>query len=369
MKDPIFFDARMWNHPGIGRYIRELLKTISQLNSSMSFKIFGDEKAEAYFHQTLASAQFEKTNCPIYSLREQWELPSRFRAAPLLHVPHFNVPIAYSGKLIVTIHDLAYVRRPAGLGSPIGAWYAGALIRKATDKAHAIITVSEFTKKDLLSFNPNLDPNKITVTHEACASIFYADCEREYMNLVKAKHGIERPFVLFVGSLKAHKNVGMLIRAMVKLRENGLNTYDLVLVGRPDPKNQEVRRLIDGQHGNFIKTLGEVADEELSALYQAAEVFVLPSLWEGFGLPVLEAMASGTPVIASNATSLPEIGGEGARYFDPTHVDALAELLYNVLHDEALRRQMSEAGRRRAALFSWQATALKTLNVYQSIYG
>jgi glycosyltransferase involved in cell wall biosynthesis len=184
--------------------------------------------------------------------------------------------------------------------------------------------------------------------------------------LQKTKQEFSKPFVLFVGTLKSHKNVPALLDAMERVRRRGLD-HELVLAGKKDKRSGELLSRISRL--SWVRVLGEVTDPALCCLYNLADLFVLPSFREGFGLPVLEAMACGAPVICSNRSSLPEIAGDAALFFDPLRVDALEELIYNVLINRELREKMSKAGMDRARHFSWEKTAQKTLEVYRRVLG
>ena len=269
-------------------------------------------------------------------------------------------------KLVVTIHDLIYLKGNQYTGSALGRAYVKVLFDRIEKNADAVITVSEYTKNDLLQSFPGLK-GRVFVTYEAASPVFKPVNDVAGSAALKKKHALARPFVLFVGSLKRHKNVPVLIDAMRVLRERGL-PHELVLVGRKDLKERALLKKIE-EGGSFVRWLSEVSDEDLAHLYPMAEAFVLPSLWEGFGLPVLEAMACGAPVLSSDRASLPEVVGTAGRLFDPERVDALVELLYNVLNDSDLRQKMRADGFTQAKKFSWDKTAESTLKVYGQVLG
>ncbi len=357
----------MWEHPGIGRYERELYFAMLKKNPGFSFRLLAPEKARQSIELHPNGAKFEKALSSIYSLREQWELFSFSKKVDLLHVPHFNIPVLSHGKLVVTVHDLVYLKDAKHSGSALGRSYVDYLFKKIEQKADAVLTVSEFTKSDLLDHFPKLK-NRVFVTHEAASGMFQRLNNSNQLEPTKKKYALQVPFVLFVGSLKSHKNIPILIEALKALRKEKGIPHELVLVGRKDEKEKGLLELIE-QNASFIKTLGELPDRELVLLYNLAEVFVLPSLWEGFGLPVLEAMACGCPVLASNRSSLPEVVGEAGLLFDGASVDALKELLYNVLQSGELRQKMRMDGFLQAKKFSWDKTAAETLSVYDRVLG
>ncbi|MGH7197453.1 MAG: glycosyltransferase family 4 protein [Candidatus Omnitrophota bacterium] len=343
-KQKIGIDARMWDHPGIGRYLREL-------SSAMH--------AEPFEHELF----FMRAGSKIYSLAEQCEIPWKARNFDLLHAPHFNIPVFFGGRLVVTIHDLTYYHSPEVARSPFAKAYVTWLLRAIQKKAVAILTVSEYTKKDLLENFPRIPERRVFVTPEAAAPEFKKIADENILGRIGGKYSLRKPFILFVGSLKKHKNVPVLIEAVARLRAARGIPHELVLTGKRDSANGELAGLVS-RHG-FVRYIGEAEGRDLPGLYNLADAFVLPSFREGFGLPVLEAMACGTPVVASNRTSLPEVAGEAGLLFDPDRIDALEDVLYNVLNNNELRKNMIQKGFEQAQRFSWKKTAQQTLDVYR----
>ncbi len=359
----VALDLRMWEHPGIGRYLRELYFSMTRRRPPYSFRLLATDKVRAELKARQDDVEFRTASSAIYSPAEQWELFSFGRGSDLLHVPHFNVPALRRGRLVATVHDLTYLKDKKYTGSALGLAYVKFLIKHIEKKADAVLAVSEYTKRDLIEHFPGLR-NRVFVTHEAASFLFQPAAAAE-LEAARRRYRLEKPFVLFVGSLKAHKNVPALIGAMRRLRERGL-PHELVLVGGKDEKEKELLRLIE-ENTSFVRTMGRVSDDELPLFYGLAEVFVLPSLWEGFGLPVLEAMACGAPVLSSNRASLPEVVGEAGALFDPARVDELQELLYNVLQNRDLRQKMRQDGFLQAKKFHWDKTAAQTLEVYERV--
>ncbi len=361
-------DVRMWDHPGIGRYIRELAKRVARDLPPGQVVFLGYEKNRSELTASLGPKtpnQFRVLRSRVYSIGEQFELERQSRDLKLLHVPHFNIPILRKKATISTVHDLTYLREPSA-ARPLARAYARFMFRRLCKKSAAILTVSEFTKKDLLAFEPRLKEDRVSVTPEAASPAFRVLPDRaEVASFLNAK-SIRTPFFLYVGSLKPHKNLPVLIEAAARLKGRKL-PHTLVIVGRADKTSSKILETI--QQSAFVQYLGELTDEELVRVYNGADLFVLPSLREGFGLPVVEAMACGTPVCCSNRGSLPEIIGGAGRLFDPTSVDAMAGVLYNVLMDSMLRKSLSTQGLQQAKLFTWERTAQKTLAVYQSVLG
>lgn len=364
----IGWDVRMWDHPGIGRYIRELTSAIIKKRPAYELRLLAS--SDKFSDTMFAGGGVTRERCvysDIYSVLEQIEMPIRTCGLDLLHVPHFNVPVLYPGRLVVTVHDLIYVRQASASRSRFGQAYARFLFNFISKKAAAVITVSKHTRRDLLDLFPKTRPEKVFVIPEAASNIFRKVTDDALLQTVRKRYRLERPFVLTVGSLKPHKNVPMLVQALAHLREMKGVEHDLVIVGRKDPRHPDILDAIERHE--WAHYLGELGDEELACLYNLADLFVMPSLEEGFGLPVLEAMACGTPVLASNRASLPEVAGDAASLFDPASIDALENVLYNVLGNRDLRQKMSRQGLERAQVFSWEKSADSTLRVYEQVLG
>lgn len=360
----IGIDVRMWEHPGIGRYLRELVAALSASGARQSFCFLGFPRTAAILAQHFPSAKFEKASSRIYGLREQEELWRFSRKVDLLHVPHFNAPLFSSSKLIVTVHDLIYLKSARYSGSYLGKLYARTLFQGLARNAAAVIAVSRFTMNDLIRAFPKL-AGRVEVIHEAASAHFRQSPDPKALRAVRDRFALSSSFILFVGSFKSHKNLPVLLDAFQGIRKKSGMAHELVLVGKKDPKEKALLRRLEGLP--HVRCLGSMPDESLFALYHLAEVLVVPSLWEGFGLPVLEAMACGTPVICSDRSSLPEVAGDAALTFDPERVDQLEELLVRVLQDGDLRQKLSAKGLERSSRFSWESAAQETLKLYERV--
>ena len=331
------------------------------------FRLLSPREAEQALRLKRPEIEIQLSGAAVYSLAEQWELSFFSRRVDLLHVPHFNIPVLGAKKLVVSVHDLIYLKGDEHSGSSLGRAYAEFMFKSIERKADAVIAVSQYTQQDLLEHFPKLK-GRTFVTHEAASFLFQPVTAQGDLETAKKKYSLQRPFVLFVGSLKKHKNVPLLIEAVASIRRDKKIDLELVLVGRQDKKEKELLSMVQANR-SFVRTLGQMSDEELVHLYNLAEVFVLPSLWEGFGLPALEAMACGTPVLASDRASLPEVVQDAAILFDPTRVDALKDALYNVLQNSELRQKMRRMGIEQAKKFSWERTASETFAVYERVLG
>jgi len=270
---------------------------------------------------------------------------------PLRHVP-----------TVLTVHDLIFRRFPEH-HKRLNYWYLNAAMPLYCRRAGAIIAVSHATKRDLVQLY-GLDPGKITVVHEAAAPQF-RPASAARVAQVRARYGLPDRYLLHVGTIEPRKNLNRLLGAVHQLREAGEDVR-LVVVGSKGWLYQGFfQRLEELALGDCVQLPGYVPDADLPAVYGGARLVAVPSLHEGFGLPVLEAMACGAPVACSNTSSLPEVGGDAARTFDPTDEAAMAEAILAIWRDEALQETMRQQGLARAAQFSWERAADETLAVYR----
>jgi glycosyltransferase involved in cell wall biosynthesis len=237
----------------------------------------------------------------------------------------------------------------------------------AAHRSARILTVSEASKRDILKFF-NVPPEKVVVVYNAIDERFSCEPLPEDVARVRARFQLDQRFVLYVGNIKPHKNVERLIEAFQALRRRDLHDIKLLIIGDEISSFPALRRAVHRHKlHKHVRFLGYLPDETLAILYHLASVFVFPSLYEGFGLPPLEAMASGTPVVTSNVSSLPEIVGDAAILVDPYSVDAIEDGMRRVLTDPILAADMRRKGLLRARQFSWQQSVAKTLAIYRAI--
>lgn len=274
---------------------------------------------------------------------------------PLRHVP-----------TVLTVHDLIFRLFPQH-HKRLNYWYLNAAMPLFCRRASAIIAVSQATKRDLVNFY-GLDPAKISVVHEAAAPHF-APAPPDQVAQVQARYRLPDCYLLHVGTIEPRKNLNRLLKVVYRLRRAG-EDIRVVIVGSKGWLYEDFfRQLEELALGDAVVMPGFVPDTDLPALYSGARLVVVPSHHEGFGLPVLEGMACGTPVACSDASSLPEVGGQAARYFDPTDVAAMADQILAIWRDESLRETMRQQGLARAAQFSWKRAADETLAVYARVTG
>ncbi len=272
---------------------------------------------------------------------------------PLRHIP-----------TVLTVHDLIYRHLPQH-HKKLNYWFLNAAMPLFCQRASALITVSEASRQDLLRTYA-VDPAKVHVIHEAAAPQFTPQPAARIAE-VRARYGLPEEFLLTVGTIEPRKNLERLLDALLILRRTGHDAHLVIVGSRGWLTEGFERKLAAFPAREAVHLPGYVADADLPAVYSAARITVLASVYEGFGLPVLEGMACGSPVVCSGTSSLPEVGGEAARYFDPYEVDDMVASLATVWHDETLRREMRTQSLTQAAQFAWSRTAAQTLAVYQSL--
>jgi alpha-1,3-rhamnosyl/mannosyltransferase len=375
----IGIDARKADDYGIGTYTRGLLKGLAELTAGASareaekFIVFQREGTDLGPLGDRFETRIE--NAAGYSARELTAL-SRHAARErldLFHATHYVLPIALRCPAVVTIHDVLHLRFPDNLRHPAAIVYADRMLRRALD-AEGVIAVSQTTRDDLTSAY-QVAPSRIDVIPNGVDARFSQNLSGERITALLASLGVGRPYVLFVGNPKPHKNLDVLLAGFriwqrgraPRPTGRGTGTPRLVLVGGHqglEALREKVRELaIEAD----VDILGHVADEALPGLYQGADLLAFPSLYEGFGLPVLEAMASGTPVLAADTPAVREVAAGAARYAPAGDPIAWSNQLQELLSDPRLREGLSGAGRLRAREFPWSACAKKTLAVYRRV--
>jgi glycosyltransferase involved in cell wall biosynthesis len=353
----ICIDIRMLNSSGIGTYLQGLLGGIRALASSdYSFSLLGDPRAIPQGPWAV-----ETFSSPIYSLREQWQVPLAFKntKSALLHAPHYNLPWAMAAKTIVTVHDLIHLKFPDYWPSALARGYAHFFFHHVVTKAKAILTVSENTKRDLIDML-SIPAERITVTYNAVSHDRFQRLDPSALEAFERLH-LPKDYLLYVGNLKEFKNVRRLVEAYRRLRSMKADCPVLVLAGRNFmPGFEKELASVPG-----LIWIGEADRDLLPCLYRNALAFLFPSLYEGFGLPPLEAMASGTPVMCSNRASLPEVVGDAALMIDPEKTEEMTAAMARLIDDSLLRKDLAARGLRQAARFSWETMTQQTLAAYE----
>lgn len=366
----VAIDIRKLHDFGIGTYIRNLLRHLARLDRDTEFVLFCRPEDYANVRELGSNFRGVPERSAPYSLREQLSLPwlARREKADVYHAPHYVLPALTPGRSVVTIHDCIHLMFPEYLPyHRLGTICARAMMYSATHRADRILTVSESSKRDILRFF-QVRPEKIAVIYNATDEHFRIPPTEDAVARVRERYQLQDPFVLYVGNVKPHKNVERLIEAFALVRRRRMDGLKLVIIGDEISKFQTLRRaVLKHKLHKHVRFLGFVPDGTLSVLYRLASVFVFPSLYEGFGLPPLEAMACGAPVITSNVSSLPEVMGGAALLVDPYSAESIAEAIGRVLSDPVLAAELRAKGLARAQDFSWEQSAARTLEIYREV--
>lgn len=364
----IGIDARFIgpNGTGLGKYTEKLIENLQKIDTQNHYIIF--LKAENWQYLKIKNKNFEKklADVPWYSVQEQIKMPAIFKAANLdvLHVPHFNVPYLYRKKFVVTIHDLIhhhFSQESATTKNPLifklkRLGYK-TIIANAVSKSSKIITPSKFVKDEILK-TFKVKPEKIKVTYEAA--------EEEYF---QSKHPISsNKTILYVGNAYPHKNLNRLLDAVKFLASKSqFRDLKLIIVCPRDVFWQRLHKeIVERNLENAVEMKGYLGANELSNLFQKSTAYVFPSLSEGFGIPGLNAMAAGLPLVSSNIPTLREIYGSAAIFFDPKDPKDIAEKISLTISSSKFRNDLIKKGQKQVKKYSWRKMAKETLEVYKS---
>jgi len=364
----IGIDARKLGDFGIGTYIYNLVRALAEIDQENQYVLFVGTPGRDLLADLPDNFRLVFEHAPPYSVRElvalSWKL-LRLRL-DLYHATHYVLPAIVRCPVVVTIHDIIHLLYPEFLPNRLAFLYAQRMIRRSLGRGNRIIADSQNTRTDLMSYF-DTEGRKIEVIYPGVADLYRQRLENQQIDSVLRQHGVGRPYVLFVGNPKPHKNLDNVVRAFAEVVRRGAFDGDLICVGGRDDSQFRVARHAERLGiGERVRLLGHVPEASLPALYQGARLFLYPTLYEGFGLPVVEAMASGVPVVTSNSSSLKEIAEGHAALVDPLDVQQMADETIACLTDEERRARLIEAGYRRAEQFRWRTTAEQTLAVYQS---
>lgn len=362
----IGIDARKLRDFGIGTYIRNLLRHLARLDRTTEYVILGRPADRDGLAALGENFRFVEETAANYSVGEQIRIPLALRRerVTLFHAPHYVLPPLVPCRSVVTIHDCIHLMFPQYLPSRLAFTYARTSIELASRRATRVMTVSESSKRDILRF-VDVPPGKIDVIYNSYDERFGIEPDEDAVVRVRERYQLHDEFVLYAGNVKPHKNLERLIEAFHLVRQQGLDHLKLVLIGDDISKYAALRRAVHShQLHKYVRFLGYLPEETLAVMYRLAGVFVFPSLYEGFGLPPLEAMASGTPVVTSNVSSLPEVAGDAAILVDPYQPESIAEGIRRVLCDESLRRELRVKGLARARQFSWETSVRRVREIY-----
>lgn len=370
---------------GIAAYTAGLVRTMAALMPDTEFVLFGMSrvglrllraKPPAHTPEGDWPANLRRVGSVLFPAVMGYPVPAVSRLLTIesvvgecdvFHGTNYAVPRGRTARLVVTIHDLTLLRHPH-LGTGTLSRFVRRTSRAATE-AHRIIADSESTRRDIIDLL-GVPANKLRVVYPGCDLRFQPMLRTAARAYVRDRHGLGDPYILHVGTLEPRKNLDTLVKAYARLRRERRIQHGLVLVGERGWKYESIFKLVD-QLGlqDAVRCTGAVPAADLPALYNAADLFVYPSLYEGFGLPPLEALACGTPVITSSVSSLPEVVGDAALLVDPGDEEGLALAMAEVLGDGERRRHMRERGLEQARRFSWERCARETLAVYEEAMG
>ena len=362
-------DARLvyYSQAGIGQYILHLVDGLAKVDGENDYVLLQSRKDDTTI---LERPNFKRVSLwtPSHHRLERYALNVELMRLGLdvLHSPDFIPPHRPSCRSVITVHDLAFLLYPHFLTKESARYYGH--IDQAVRWTDQIISVSESTKRDTIQ-HLGVPEEKITVVHEAANPIFCPLDRVEAREQVRNRHGVDGPFILFVSTIEPRKNVPSLLRALWQLVTCYKEDVRLVLAGGKGWLFEDAFAVVDElELDDRVHFVGRVSSEDLLYLYNAAEMLAHPAFYEGFGLPPLEAMACGLPVVASNVASLPEVVGDAGQLIDPHDVDELTVSMWRVLNDSKLRQQMREKGLVQAGRFSWERAARETMEIYRRAY-
>ena len=378
----IGIDARFYGPEGkgLGRYTQRLLEGLEKQDSSHEYRVFLRRENFNLYRPQKKNFQKVLADVPWYSWKEQAILPALLakEQCDIVHFLHFNAPLFYRGKFLLTLHDLILFHYPTlrNTTRPAPLYWVKYLayrvhLAQVLRRASVLLTVSHFTKRDILQSFPSLSEEKILVLYEAADALEKGPLPHDFSKKTLEKYGILQPYLLYVGNAYPHKNLPFLLRVFARFEQQEKKRgrpWQLVIVGKDDFFYQRLRK----EHQSLLRRstvlfLPTVSDKELAALYRHAFAFLFLSLYEGFGLPPLEAMRYGVPVLSSSAASLPEILGDAALYTSPFHEEEALAALEKIVHDHSLRKRLVRSGKKQVERYSWDRMAQETLRIYDSL--
>ena len=350
---------------GVSRYTEQLLNALVEHGAGWRYALLACKPLACAVPREVTLATGPRI--PNRSLWFQFVLPriiAHLRPR-LCHFTNSLAPLSLSCPFIVTLHDMSLFLFPE-LQPKRSLWLVRSILPAVAGKAAGIVTVSDSAKRDIVRVL-QVKAEKVHVVDLAAAPEYRVIVDKVALDSVRRKYGLESPFVLFVGTLEPRKNLPRLIEAFSRLRRHG-RAENLVLAGRPGPRYRSLLRQIE-ERGlkDCVRVLGYVPREDLPGIYNAAQALAFPSLYEGFGLPILESMACGTPVLTGNRGSMAVLGDEAAVLVDPLSEQEIEHGLHRMLSDERLRQELREAGLARASRYSWRRAALETTRIYERL--
>ncbi|MGI6368081.1 MAG: glycosyltransferase family 4 protein [Anaerolineae bacterium] len=368
MRIGIDFTAAVRQQAGIGRYTRSLVRALAELDQSTAYVLLsaGRDPDPAPWPENFERRELPLTDRHLSILWQKLRIPLPVEVftggISLFHSPDFVLPPVLCGRTALTIHDLSFLRLPE-CSSPGLLAYLNDAVPRSIKRADLLLADSESTLNDLVALM-GVDLGRIRVVYPAVDSTFRPADHQEIARM-RERHALQGPYILSLGTLQPRKNYVRLIQAYHRLRMEQHIPHSLVIGGGPGWLDQPIYDTIaELDLQEHVRLLGFVDEADLPALYSGAEVFAFPTLYEGFGIPVLEAMACGTPVVCSNTSSLPEAAGDAGLLFEPTDTDALADALLRGISDSALRARLISSGYAQATRYTWKESAQRLHAAY-----
>jgi len=373
----IIIDARLIlnKNTGIGTYLINLIEALLKNDRKNNYVLFIDKNLNENHPVCLweqENLHKQRVGVPAVGPEQQIVIPFKLKGKNIdvYHYPHFDLPLLQNNNSVITIHDLKYIIAPEFFPefSLIKKKYMNFFYRFSGQKAKKIIVVSESTKNDLISLF-KIPNEKIVVIPLAARDDFQPAKNQEQIQIKLKEKGIYNKYFLVVGERRPHKNLVRIIEAFKIFRKRCTAKYDLIIVGKKYANYSEPEKKISVLNlENDVILTGYVSDDWLPIYYQGAEALIFTSLYEGFGIPIAEAMACGTPVITSNISSMPEVAGDAALYVNPYDSEAIAEKMETLVKNRVLSNELKQKGAKQVKKFNWHRTAEQTLSVYEEVY-
>lgn len=364
---------------GMDRVAVELIKNLQQIDKKNEYFIFvKPDIDDQVISETENFKIVEIPNGP-YPLWEQFHLPRRAKklGCDLLHCTSNTAPLSMEIPLITTVHDIIYLENKASgvltnggsMYQKFGNVYRRFLVPKVVDKSENVITVSNFEKENMTRYFGSKISDKLQTIHNGVSTHFKCEIEPSKYDIVKRMYGLPDHYIFFLGSKDPRKNTERVIRTFMKFKQQFKSPHQLVMLNYSDNDLTTLLRSIDqDQMRDQIILPGYVKDEDLPYMYGLADVFLFPSLREGFGIPIIEAMSCGVPVITSNTSSMPEVAGDAAHLVDPHNEEDILKALVKIITDSEYSESLIKKGRLQSSKFSWESMAEKVLDTYKELY-
>jgi glycosyltransferase involved in cell wall biosynthesis len=366
----IGFDARdlIGCRTGVGRYLLNLVNALSNVTMDNEYHLYTHKKLEEKLFDDTQNVHIKNINGYKYLWKNIFFPISLLSdKIDLVHIPSYSAMWFPPCKSVVTIHDMIFAKHPEWAANKKQYIRFKYYVKKTAKKADAIIVVSKTSKKEVIELT-GVPEEKIYVTYLAADKIYKVQDNIDKLGRIKQKYSFDKKYILYVGSIHPRRNLERLLKSFALLKKRTNVPHNLLLVGLSfSPKEKLFQKAKELDLEKDIKYLGYVPDEDLVSLYNFADIFVYPSLYEGFGIPVLEAMACGTPVITSNISSLPEVSGDAAYLIDPYSIEEIYSAMQSILFNKEVRNKLVKKGFERTKNFDWKKTAEQTFYVFNEV--